>query len=305
MPVKYQQMNKHAGVLLNEPMSNHTSWRVGGNADRFFAPADKQALVDFLQTLPDDEALLWIGLGSNLLIRDGGIRGTVISLGDMAHRIQRRERAEVYVSAAIPCAKLARKTSAWGLGGAEFMAGIPGTIGGALAMNAGAFGAETWQIVKQVEVIDRQGAVRLEQAELFKPGYRHIELPPDNWFIGAYIQLVHDDSTAIKQRLRSLLKQRARTQPLGWRSCGSVFKNPPGDHAARLIEACGLKGHCMGGACVSDKHANFIINTGQASAADIEQLMGHVQAVVNQRFNIALIPEVKVTGEAITPHADR
>lgn len=297
-----EKQSEHVGsgrLMLNEPMSNHTSWRVGGHADRFFSPIDKNDLINFLKVLPDDEMLTWVGLGSNLLVRDGGIRGTVVSLNDMNHIIERSENGKVYVNAATPCAKLARKTSEWGLSGAEFMAGIPGTVGGALAMNAGAWGSETWEIVEQAETINRHGDIQTRRADEFKATYRHVELLQDNWFIGAYLQLSDADSDIIKERIRALLKERAESQPLGKLSCGSVFRNPDNDYAARLIDACGLKGHCIGGACVSDKHANFIINTGQASATDIEQLIDYVQAVVNEKFNIKLIPEVRVIGEAI------
>ncbi|MGI9230007.1 MAG: UDP-N-acetylmuramate dehydrogenase [Gammaproteobacteria bacterium] len=299
-------MSKHSGdngfansLRRDEPMAARTSWRAGGKADQFYLPADTDELIALLHALPEQEQLYWMGLGSNLLVRDGGVRGTVICLTEMPHLIEQQADGSIYLSAATPCAKVARTTAARGLGGAEFMAGIPGTVGGALAMNAGAWGTETWQIVERAEMINRQGVVSVSPATDFKPAYRQVETATDGWFTGAYVRLAETDSGVAQQRISDLLKERAASQPLGKFSCGSVFRNPDNDHAARLIEACGLKGHAIGGAVVSEKHANFIVNTGQATAADIESLIDHIRSVVNDKFNIDLIPEVKIIGEAV------
>ena len=285
-----------ARVKRDEPLSRHTSWHVGGPADVFFLPQDREDLVAFLRALPAGTPVLWIGLGSNLLVRDGGIRGVVIATQDALTAIERRGEHEVYVEAGVPCAKFARQCAKWNLGPAEWFTGIPGTMGGALAMNAGAFGGETWQQVASVETIDHSGEVRVREASQYRSSYRHIEPPaPQEWFLAATLHLEGESSA---DSTRALLEHRRATQPIGEWSCGSVFTNPPGDHAARLIEATGLKGFRIGGAVVSTKHANFILNEGQASARDIESLMAHVQREVARAQGQQLTPEVRIVGVA-------
>jgi UDP-N-acetylmuramate dehydrogenase len=283
-------------VLRDEPLSRHTSWHVGGPADVFFMPRDREELIAFLRALPPDVPLLWLGLGSNLLVRDGGVRGVVIATQDALTRLERRGEQGIYVEAGVPCARLARQASRWQLGPAAFFAGIPGTLGGALAMNAGAFGGETWPLVREVETVDRDGTVHTRAAGDYRTAYRSVNPPVDGeWFLAATLELsTHADETQI----RELLDRRRRTQPIGEWSCGSVFTNPPGDHAARLIEACGLKGLRIGGAVVSEKHANFILNEGEARASDIEALIARVQGEVERRHGVTLHPEVRVVGEA-------
>ena len=282
-------------LLHQEPLARYTTWRVGGPARAFYRPADAQDLALFLQGLAADEALLWLGLGSNLLIRDGGFPGTVIALqGGLADIHIEGERLRAGAGAA--CAKVARSAARAGLTGAAFLAGIPGTMGGALAMNAGAFGGETWERVVDVTTVDRTGRLRVRTPQDFRVDYREVSGPRDEWFVGVTLQLESGDVEFEQARIRQLLDRRAATQPTGRPSAGSTFRNPPGDHAARLIEAAGLKGCRIGGAEVSPKHANFLINTGQASAADIEALIGHVQQVVEQRFGVRLQPEVHVVG---------
>ena len=282
-------------LLHQEPLARYTTWRVGGPARAFYRPADAQDLALFLQGLAADEALLWLGLGSNLLIRDGGFPGTVIALqGGLADIHIEGERLRAGAGAA--CAKVARSAARAGLTGAAFLAGIPGTMGGALAMNAGAFGGETWERVVDVTTVDRTGRLRMRTPQDFRVDYREVSGPRDEWFVGVTLQLERGDVESEQARIRQLLDRRAATQPTGRPSAGSTFRNPPGDHAARLIEAAGLKGCRIGGAEVSPKHANFLINTGQASAADIEALIGHVQQVVEQRFGVRLQPEVHVVG---------
>jgi UDP-N-acetylmuramate dehydrogenase len=186
----------------------------------------------------------------------------------------------------------------WGLGPAEFFAGIPGTVGGALAMNAGAFGGETWQHVVEVETIDRKGKRRRRPAGDYVPTYRHIEGPAGEGFLGCRLRF-EPRRNANENEIRRLLARRKATQPIGELSCGSVFTNPEGDHAARLIETAGLKGLSIGGAQVSEKHANFIINVGTATAADLEQLIEHVRRTVEAVHGIRLTPEVRIVGEPL------
>jgi len=294
------EMNAMKGRLLeNEPLTKHTSWRVGGPADRMYIPFDRQDLIDFTRQLPPEEPVFWIGLGSNLLVRDGGIRGTVINTKGRLKEMKRLADGSVYVEAGVPCAHVARFCGEQGLCGAEFLAGIPGTMGGALKMNAGAFGGETWEIVESVEMLSARGEVVGRGKESFQISYRSVKGFDANeeWFISAVLRLPNGDTEASQQKIKELLDRRGKTQPTHQPSCGSVFKNPPGDHAARLIEQSGLKGYAIGGACVSEKHANFIVNTGNAKAADIEALIAHVQQTVNNNYGISLQTEVCMVGE--------
>ena len=279
-------------------MAKHTSWRVGGYAECYFEPADIDDLSCFLTSLSEAEPILWVGMGSNLLVRDGGIKGTVISTTSVLNELEIIGNNLVRVSAGVPCAKVARFCAKSELLGAEFLAGIPGTMGGALAMNAGAFGGETWDIVSSVEILNRLGQREKRNKDEFEIAYRNVNLANDEWFITAELKLDLDSEKIASQRINQLLEQRALTQPLGQASCGSVFRNPPNDYAARLIEACGLKGKCVGDACVSEKHANFIINMGEATAKDIEQLITHIREVVKRDHGLNLIPEVKIVGAA-------
>jgi len=285
-------------ALQGERLAKYTSWRVGGPAERLYLPADKADLIEFMKNLPADEPLFWIGLGSNLLVRDGGIRGTVIITKNRLKGLSLLGHGSVYVEAGVPCALVARFCGEQGLVGAEFLAGIPGTMGGALKMNAGAFGGETWGIVQQVETLDRAGTVNQRRPDEYEIGYRSVKEHADEWFLSATLRLEQGDIAASQQKIKELLDKRARTQPTNQPSCGSVFKNPPGDFAARLIEETGLKGYVMGGAQVSGKHANFIVNTGQATARDIEQLVYFVQQQVKEKQGVDLHTEVCMVGEA-------
>ncbi len=296
MIAAHDQAGYRGYLAFDEPMSRHVSWRAGGAARCYFEPADLSELMHFMTTLDEDEPLLWLGLGSNLLVRDGGFPGTVIATGKALQGISREDQCLWRVEAGVTCAKLARQSAAAGCAGAEFMAGIPGSIGGALAMNAGAFGGETWAIVTRVRMLDRRGQLHTRGVEDFQIGYRSVKGPAEEWFVAAWFALrpAAGDGMA---RIKSLLARRGETQPLGQPSCGSVFRNPPGGHAARLIEDSGLKGWRIGNACVSEKHANFIINLGGASASDIEALITHVRDTVQRRHGVSLIPEVRIVGE--------
>ena len=282
-------------IRYDEAMANHTSWRAGGMADRYCVPVDVDDLSLLLRSLPDDENLLWMGLGSNTLIRDGGFRGTVIATQGVMSQLERRENNRVYVGAGVAGAKLARFCARENLIGAEFFAGIPGLVGGALAMNAGAFGGETWRQVVSVETIDRHGVIHRRMPEDYRIAYRSVEGPKDEWFISALLKFEADVSESIN--IKQLLAKRAESQPTGTANCGSVFRNPENDYAARLIEQCGLKGKRIGGAVVSEKHANFIINDQQATAADIETLIELIQNTVQEQTGIALQTEVKIIGD--------
>ena len=286
-----------AGELReNEPMSRHTSWRVGGTADRFFVPASVDDLSLFLQELEQDTPIFWHGAGSNLLVRDGGIRGVVISAAKILRHLEQVDHYLVRAGSGVPCTQLARQCIRWGFGPSEFFAGIPGTVGGALAMNAGAHGGETWERVESVRTIDRAGRIHERAPDEYTVGYRSVTGPADEWFVEATFRF-DPDVTPSKETLEAMLERRKSTQPLGLPSCGSVFRNPPNDFAARLIEAAGLKGYRIGGAEVSPKHANFIINTGSATATDIEQLIGHVQKTVADVHGVELRHEVRIVGE--------
>ena len=292
------QSNIRGQLLSNEAMGKHCSWRTGGNADLYYIPADKQDLALFLSQASDTVPLTWLGLGSNLLVRDGGIRGIVIAVLNRLNEIKLLDSGQLYVESGVTCAKLARFCKNNGLQGAGFLAGIPGTVGGALAMNAGAFGSETWQFVESLEMMDRYGEVTQRPVSDFKVSYRSVKLPDNEWFSAGQFLFPKKNSQRVS-RIKPLLEKRNASQPIGLPSCGSVFKNPQGDHAARLIEDCGLKGVCVGGACVSEKHANFIINTGSASASDIEQLIEKIRLDVKQRFNVELQTEVRIIGERL------
>lgn len=282
----------------HEPLAKHTSWRVGGPAEWFYKPVDREDLVQLLCQLPLKMPIFWLGLGSNLLVRDGGLPGMVILTTGCLNQLALLDERTLYVEAGVSCAKLARYAARQGLSGTEFLAGIPGTFGGALAMNASAWGGETWALVRTVETIDRQGHAHHRMPADYQVGYRHVKGPEDEWFIAATLQLtsqsvIEDNLT----KIQTLLTKRNETQPIGLPSCGSVFRNPPGDYAARLIEQDGWKGCCVGDACVSEKHANFIINTQAATATQIETLIIQIRDSIQKKYGIHLIPEVHIIGE--------
>jgi UDP-N-acetylenolpyruvoylglucosamine reductase len=286
------------------PMRKYTSWRTGGIAERMYQPADVDDLVVFLRNLPIDEPLYPVGLGSNLLVRDGGLRGTVLMLHGTMNGLHLELDGSVYAEAGVPGAKLARFAASHNLCSAEFFAGIPGTLGGMLAMNAGCYGSETWEKVLRVQTVNRRGEVHVRTTGDYEIGYRHVALRPssltpasEEWFVAAWLQFAKGEGDSSRQEIKALLNKRIASQPLNMPNAGSVFRNPQGDHAARLIEQCGLKGREVGGAQVSEKHANFIVNKGAATAADIENLIVEVQAAVEQQTGIKLHPEVRIVGE--------
>lgn len=284
--------------LSYEPLADYTTWRVGGLAKAMYKPTGIADLGHFLTTLPHDEPLIWLGLGSNSLIKSKGFAGTVILTQGCLKEIEWMGKTSVRVEAGVSCATMARFCARHDLSGGEFWAGIPGTMGGALRMNAGCFNGETWQSVVSIETMSRTGEIRHRHPSEFEVAYRHVSGLNDEWFIAATFQLVPGEKEKSLQMIKELLARRAATQPTSEYNCGSVFRNPPNHYAAQLIESCGLKGKCIGGAKVSEKHANFIINhEGRASSDDIESLIQWVQKTVHEQTSIELIREVHIIGD--------
>jgi len=289
--------------LHDEPMAKHVSWRAGGTARRAYVPADLDDLALMLERLPAEEPVMFVGLGSNLLVRDGGYRGTVVFVHAVLGSIALVGGDSIHAAAGVASPKLARFAAMHDLVGAEFLAGVPGTIGGALAMNAGCYGGETWRIVQEVTTLGRDGTIRVRAPSDYEIAYRHVLLRPElttqqEWFVAATFMLEAGSGTEARTRIKEFLARRIATQPLNMPNAGSVFRNPPGDYAARLIERCGLKGHRSGNAAISQKHANFIVNLGGASAADIENLIGLAQREVAACAGITLECEVRIVGDA-------
>jgi len=300
-------------IIENEPMSKHTSWRAGGLVKRYVQSASLTALASFIASLPDNEELLWLGLGSNTLVRDGGFNGTVIATQGVMTQLELIDETTIYAGAGVASAKLARFCAKHDLCGADFFAGIPGLLGGALAMNAGAFGGETWPLVTEVETLNRRGEINTRQAAEFEYAYRSVKGLNDEWFVSATFKLTKklkadcsgdgQAATGTENKtvdIKQLLAKRAVSQPTGVASCGSVFRNPEGLYAAQLIESCGLKNKRIGGAVVSQKHANFIINDNDASAQDIEMLIELIQKEVKQKHDIELQTEVRIIGDRMS-----
>ena len=290
-------MPKLRGQLIeNASLAEYSSWQVGGPAQRLYKPADSHDLINFLKTLAQEEPLIFLGLGSNTLVRDGGIKGTVVITQGVLNQLKCLNPLTLYAEAGVASPALARFAARKNLTGAEFLAGIPGTIGGALAMNAGCSGCETWNIVKSVITLNRHGEKKTRLPSEYKIAYRHVSVFPDEFYLAAQFQLKPGTKEKSLAKIRTLLSHRAATQPTNEPNCGSVFRNPPGDYAARLIESCGLKGLKVGAASVSTKHANFIINEGHATAAEIESLIEKITDIVFQIHHVQLIREVRIIG---------
>ena len=308
-------------LRLREDMSRHVSWRAGGAAERAYLPADLNDLCTFLRSLPPEEPVHFVGLGSNLLVRDGGLRGTVVfthwALRHIALGLVSDAEGEICVDVGVASPKVARFAALHNLVNAEFLAGIPGTIGGALAMNAGCYGSETWNVVRRVVTVDHAGELRERTPAQYRIGYRTVQkrchqiasVPPaaslgrraglEEWFVSAVIALPRGEGAQSRATVKALLSRRIASQPLGEPNAGSVFRNPPGTYAAKLIEDCGLKGRVIGGAVISPKHANFIVNQGTARASDIEALIELAQTSVRNKFGIELEREVRIVGKAV------
>jgi len=319
--INLSRLKNLRGVLHeNHVMVPYTSWRVGGPAQYFYQPADLADLVNFLQQIAYDIPITWLGAATNVLIRDTGIAGVVIYVRGCLNNLHFQLSevgtttpfAIVRAEAGVYCSRILQQGINFGLGKTVFLSGIPGTVGGALAMNAGAYGDEIWNYVNTVEVINRCGDIIKKDATSFRASYREVVgLKANEWFVAGELRFpaalsqnvsIQDEKEGIdqvaliKQRVRDLLQKRGASQPLNTFNCGSVFCNPTGDYAARLIEACGLKGKTIGGARVSEKHANFIINCGSATAAEIEALISHIIETVAKRFGVELKTEIKILG---------
>lgn len=299
-PTQFIAAELRGELRFDVSMRKHTSWRAGGEARRMYRPADLDDLLVFLRMTPADEPLVPVGLGSNLLIRDGGLNGTVLLMHGALSELRIEADGCVYVEAGVPGAKLARFASLHNLRGAEFFAGIPGTVGGMLAMNAGCYGSEIWEKVQRVQTVNHCGELRVRIPADYDIAYRHVALKEmaSEWFVSATMKFEQGAGEEARQAIKELLAKRIASQPLNLPNAGSVFRNPPGDHAARLIQQCGLKGKRIGGAQISEKHANFIVNVGDATASDIETLINEVRATVAEQTGIDLHPEVRIIGEA-------
>ena len=281
-------------IILNESLSRYTSWKVGGPADIYFTPNDRNELSHFLKL--NDGSITWLGNGTNILVRDGGVKGVVISTRKSFNKIELMDKSSCKVEAGISCFELAMYATKNNLGPAAFFSGIPGSIGGALTMNAGCFGSETWEFVRSVEVIDRNGEIYHLDPKEFSISYRSVSFPFPLWFLSCDMVFPDRGVTTVEE-LKILRDSRLERQPLTENTCGSVFKNPDGNHAGDLIERSGLKGFRVGGCAVSEKHANFIVNDKGATARDIETLIKHIQNTVKDRFGIDLDTEVRIIGE--------
>jgi len=291
-------VNSIRGEIINsEPMKKHTSLRVGGAAQYFYKPSDVTDLVHFLSLLDNDISIFWLGRGSNILVRDEGLSGVVISSSKILREITKINDLTIEVEANVPCTMLAKKCIRWGLGPSEFFSGIPGSLGGALAMNAGAYGNETWERVVSVRTINRNGKIKNRNLEEYQIDYRDVKGPIDEWFVSAILKFESNIIPSM-ERQKEMLEQRKKSQPLGKPSCGSVFRNPPGNFAAKLIEKSNLKGYRIGGAHVSSKHANFIITDDSACANDVERLIEYIRSTVKNLHGIELKCEVRIIGNS-------
>jgi len=280
-------------------LKDFNSWKVGGRAEQFIICDEKEILAAFIKKKKIKLPITLIGLGSNLLVRDGGIKGTVIVMHGGLRKIN-DDDGMIYSEAGVSCSKLSKFTAKNGLADSAFFSGIPGTIGGALAMNAGCYGSETWDYVQKVLMINLNGDQVERNKSDFNISYRQvINNNKDEFFLAAWFKFPKGDKEKSEKRIKELLAHRKETQPLNWPTAGSTFRNPKDNFAAKLIEDCGLKGYQIGGAQVSEKHANFIINLGNASALDIENIITYIQKVVFEKKNIQLLREIRIIGEEI------
>jgi len=290
-----QQIKPFGTLIEDEPMARHTTLMVGGAARWFFRPEGRDAVIAAMLNCPTDVPILPLGRGSNMLIPDNGYDGLVIDLS--ALNAIEIDGLSVKAEAGARMSRVARQCAEHGLSGCEFMATVPGDVGGGIAMNAGCFGQQVSDSLTHIEVVLPNGEEQTIQADDLNIRYRHTALPSRSLVISASFTLATDQPEQIRERMRSMRSRRSATQPLSQPNCGSVFKNPDGDHAARLIEAAGLKGFSIGGAQISNQHANFIVNEGDASSADIMALIKHAQMTVNQQFDISLEPEVRMISD--------
>jgi UDP-N-acetylmuramate dehydrogenase len=288
-------------VRYAEPLSRHTSFRIGGPADAWVEVQSAEEILD-LQRLGRTQGVpvSVLGIGTNVLVADRGVRGIVLKLGRALGVFDWRQadaQWHVRAGAAAPFKKLVVDAAGRGLSGLEFAEGIPGSLGGGLLMNAGAFGGEISHCVTAIQVVDAAAGVRELPREALRFGYRRFDLPADHIVTRIDFALTPGDRDAIRATMASAKSKRDKKQPLGFPNAGSVFKNPPGEFAGRLIEAAGLKGRRVGGAMISEQHANFIVNVGEATAADVKALMDEVADIVWQARGVRLVPEIKLIGD--------
>ena len=286
-----------SGIFMEEPMKKHTTFRVGGPADVLVQP-DETALAAILALCRQYYVpYSFIGNGSNLLVGDKGIRGVVIEMTDPMGNIE-VDGTKITAQAGAMLSKIANTAASNGLGGMEFAAGIPGSVGGAVVMNAGAYGGEMKDIIERVYVLDENGAQLELDRDALDLGYRHSCIPEKKYIVTKVVlELVPRDEVEIRSKMKDLNEKRAGKQPLQYPSAGSTFKRPEGYFAGKLIMDAGLRGYQVGGAQVSEKHCGFVINKGDATAADICQLMRDVSDKVQAQFGVVLEPEVKMIGE--------
>jgi UDP-N-acetylmuramate dehydrogenase len=289
-------------LVADAPLGPLTWFRTGGAAEVLFRPADEADLADFLRALPPDVSVTAIGIGSNLLVRDGGISGVVVRLGEGLARIE-AVGEEVRAGAGALDRAVAFAAARSGIAGLEFLSGIPGTVGGGFQTNAGAYGSEFKDVLVFADAVNRSGTIHRANAADLRLSYRHSAAPSDWIFTGAVFRGARGDSAAIHRRLAEIQAAREASQPIRERTGGSTFANPSGHQAWQLIEACGCRGLARGGAMVSEKHTNFLINTGNATAADIEALGEEVRRRVHDRFGITLEWEIRRLGRKLPESA--
>jgi UDP-N-acetylmuramate dehydrogenase len=294
--VKEMRAALRGEVLTSEPMSRHTTWRIGGPADLFVQPQDRNDLLVALKILQQAQ-LPWqvIGNGSNLLVGDGGIRGAVIHMGRL-DRFDFSEAPLVTAEGGLRLMTLVREASRLGLCGLEQLAGIPGTLGGAVAMNAGAGEQDLGRLVRTVVLVGADGEEEWT-AEQLRFAYRSANLPAGRVVVAVQLKLVNAEAESLQEEIKQRLLQRRRSQGVGRPNAGSVFKNPPGEQAWKLIDRAGMRGAVVGGARVSERHSNFIVNGGSARAADVLTLIEQIQDRVYRQSGISLEPEVRIVGE--------
>ena len=291
-------MNKNT-IYQNVELKNFNSWKVGGKAEQLLICDDKNTLASYIKNKKIKAPITFVGLGSNLLIRDGGIKGTVVVMHGGLSKIN-RDNDLIYSEAGVSCSKLSKFTAKEGRSDSAFFAGIPGTVGGALAMNSGCYGYETWDFVQKVLMINLNGDQIVRNKLEFEINYRQVKsINKEESFLAAWFQFPEGNKIEAENKIKELLVHRKNTQPLNWPTAGSTFRNPKDKFAAKLIEDCGLKGYQIGGAQVSEKHSNFIINLGNATALDIENLIDYIQEVVLKNKKVHLQREIKIIGEPI------
>lgn len=284
-------------IYINEPMNKHTTFRIGGSADVLVTPGVSETAAVLRLCKNHDIPVTIIGNGSNLLVGDQGIRGVVIEFGRPAEEII-IQGEQMHVTAGTMLSKAANEAAANGLSGLEFAAGIPGTVGGAVVMNAGAYGGEMKDVIRSVTVLTQEGEKRTLTLEELDLGYRHSCIPENNYIVlSAELSLQKADTEQIRAVMADLRERRVTKQPLEYPSAGSTFKRPEGYFAGKLIQDAGLRGYQVGGAQVSEKHCGFVINKGDASARDVRQLISDVQKKVYEEFHVQIEPEVKMIGE--------